>query len=126
MEINIKQLEDIKTFVDPNRNAEEHEDSLQRLLEDVQCKKLSLELIVKNMGEALTSDDDLTRARGISLIHEILSKITTLELSPPNASTFAQFLAARLLDFPTVPNVIAAINSLVSHHRLFYQVSLSF
>lgn len=122
MELSKEQREALNNFVDPNRSQDEHNAALHVLIEDVRSGTLVLEIIVRNLGESLTSMDDLVRSRGVSLIGEVLTRVPTLSLSPQNASTFAQFLTARLLDFPTVPNVIDAIHALVHHHTLHCQV----
>lgn len=122
MELSKQQASAIAEYVDPNKEPAVQANALDLLIEDVRNQKLFLEIIVRGLGESLTSMDDLIRSRGISLIAEILTKVPNLKLTPQNASTFGQFLSARLLDFPTVPNVIQAIHSLITNHQLHYEV----
>ena len=108
-------------FVDPNKSANDHEYSISALINDINDKKLAIEVIISGLGDCLTSPDDLMRGRGITLIAEVLYRVPNMKISPQNASTFAQFLAARLLDFPTVSQVVSALNALVRNHTLHYQ-----
>lgn len=118
MELTPPQASALNEFVDPNKDPSIHSNALEILVEDVRNKKLFLEIIVRNLGSSLTSMDDLIRSRGICLVSEILIRVPNLKLTPQNASTFGQFLAARLLDTPTVPYVIQAIHALITNHEL--------
>ena len=78
MELSKEQREALNNFVDPNRSQDEHNAALHVLIEDVRSGTLVLEIIVRNLGESLTSMDDLVRSRGVSLIGEVLTRVPTL------------------------------------------------
>lgn len=122
MNLNERQRSAVQSFIDPNAGSDVHEENLEFVLQQVRDNQLALEVLVRNLGEALTSLDDLVRSRGLQLVAEVLMQVPDLCLSPQNASTFAQFLAARLQDFPCVTQAIDAIHALVRHHKLYCQV----
>lgn len=106
-------------FTNPNNKKEDQDSALDKIIEQLVAKQINLGSIVLNLGKEFTSEDSVVRSRGVLLLYEIFNRVPELELSPENASTYGQFLSARLLDFPTVPNVLLAINALLKNFKLY-------
>ncbi|GAA5888696.1 hypothetical protein JCM6882_009055 [Rhodosporidiobolus microsporus] len=72
-----------------------------------------LVLLVKELGEALTSENDATRARGVGLLSAVVTKVDKSTLDRQSTKTLTTFFTDKLSEKPCLVAAAQALTALV-------------
>ncbi|GAA5832383.1 hypothetical protein JCM11251_006429 [Rhodosporidiobolus azoricus] len=72
-----------------------------------------LVLLVKELGEALTSENDVTRARGVGLLSAVVTKVDKSALDRQRTKTLTTFFTDKLSEKPCLVAAAQALTALV-------------
>lgn len=105
----------VEAFVDVSRSPAQHSAGVDALVALVNKDKLTLFDLVSKMDMYLTTTDHIVRARGIMLLGEIMSRISSKWLDVNAITTFSDFFISRLSDWQALRGALVGCLALL--HR---------
>jgi Dos2-interacting transcription regulator of RNA-Pol-II/RNAPII transcription regulator C-terminal len=98
----------------PGRESQQ----MNNILLAVHAEKTPVRELVEQLGDYLTSTDQLVRSRGTRVLSELLLRLPEWHLDSRDVHFLCSFFAVRLQDYGCVEEVLTGLCALLEHHRL--------
>ncbi|WCJ40871.1 hypothetical protein M5689_021770 [Euphorbia peplus] len=103
----------IESFVDSSRSPTQQAASLDAIIFLLKNDQLTIESLVKEMALYLTTTDDILRSRGILLLGEAITHLSSKPLETTTIHSLSTFFSERLADWRALRGAIVGCLALI-------------
>ncbi|WOL14626.1 MMS19 nucleotide excision repair protein [Canna indica] len=107
----------VEAFVNSARSSNQLVASVDAIAALVKNDLLTLEALVREMEQYLTTSDNVLRARGLLLLAEVLNRLLDKPLDSSTVSTLAEFFIAKLEDWQTLHGALIGCLALLKRAK---------